>query len=594
MIGARGRRYLTDAVRAFDRAPVEVAIAVVLAIGFSYAIDQGDFTFPRWLELAVAGALCFAAAWTGTLLHALGAISTRRRWMITSAGAAIAAAYALLVLDLDLAAEGWRAFMLVAGAVLWLLAVPVFSGTRERAVDRMRAVDGRILLRVSGALLYAAALFAGLALALGAVNSLFELNIRNEIYGHVAGWIFLVLAPWIVIGGLAEYARPLGDGSAVAGVVHRMTVFLVPPLLALYYVILYAYAVRIGITGEVPKNMLSPMVMAAGVLAAMALVLFEPDHDDAAALRWLRFAPPLFLPPAALGVWAIWLRVDQYGWTEFRLLRLIVLLVLAGLAVGATVQLVRRRPFSLHALPLALAAALVLAAIGPWSVLSASRRSQQTRLGNALVQASIDPRSAPPPRSSTSPRIVPTDSAARRIPFEQYERINDTARYLLTHHGSDALPPVLARDFTDDRDRYDLAASLGLAPQPGTDSPGARMFSGFLGDGPVPAIAGRAVYRINGAPMRGQDGGNRMMFRDSVLVLVTPDGGRYRIDLSGFMRESRPGPDRGNTLSGDRALLPVTDDAGAQAGEFLVLHIAMGTEDGVMQLHNIDGLLFRS
>jgi hypothetical protein len=200
----RARRYLADAARAFERAPVEVTVAVALAVAFSYTVEDHRDSFPAWVELAIPGVLIVAAAWTGTLLHSLSSdrqAMVTRRWVTTLAGAAVAALYAIIVLDLERASEGWRALLLVSAAVLWMVAIPVFAGPRDGAVDRVRVVTGRILLRAMGALLYCAALYAGLALALAAINTLFELNLDGTIYVHVFGWIFLVLAPWIVIGG---------------------------------------------------------------------------------------------------------------------------------------------------------------------------------------------------------------------------------------------------------------------------------------------------------------------------------------------------------------------------------------------------------
>jgi hypothetical protein len=65
------------------------------------------------------------------------------------------------------------------------------------------------MLRIIGALLYCGALYVGLALALGAVNALFELDLDGSIYAHVFGWVFLALAPWIVAGGIDDYVLPV-------------------------------------------------------------------------------------------------------------------------------------------------------------------------------------------------------------------------------------------------------------------------------------------------------------------------------------------------------------------------------------------------
>src|SRR5690606_16218559 len=137
--------------------------------------------------------------------------------------------YGIFALDFRFEAEAWRAAALVAAAALLVLGSPALAPGLD-ATERFRRVTGRLLLRMIGAVLYAGALFAGLALALGAVNTLFELDLDARIYFHTFGWIFIVLVPWVVMGGVPDYVRPAESRSAVAATVHRMAGYLVTPL----------------------------------------------------------------------------------------------------------------------------------------------------------------------------------------------------------------------------------------------------------------------------------------------------------------------------------------------------------------------------
>jgi hypothetical protein len=597
MLAARARRYLSSAGHAFDRAPIEVSSLILLAAVFSCSV-QMDAGGQVWAETAIVALLIVAAAWTGTLLHALGAWSPSRRRLITIAGTALAGLYAWRVLDLDRETEGWRAFMLLAAAALWLLAVPALAAARgqslDGATDRFRAVAARQLLRAFGAAVYSLALFAGLALALAAVDTLFELSLDGRLYAHVAGWIFMVLGPWIVIGGLPEYVQPVEPRREVAGVAHRMLAFLVPPLLALYFLILYAYAIRIGVTGEVPRNLVSPMVIAAGVLAVVALILFDPRSGDGGWSRALRAVPPLFLPLAALGIYTVWLRVEQYGWTEFRLLRTVALVALALLAVGATVQLLRRRRFTLHAPPLVAAAVLLLAAVGPWSVPALARASQQARLEAALLDVGIDP---------SAPRLSPSGET-RTIDHARYEDIATTARYLARSHGVHSLPPVLAVH-AHDRDAIgDLPARAGLRPEAldpdrgphrGPDRAPARTMVGRLAQGtPIPwrdATVLRVGFRI-GESDRATGG---VTLAPATATLRIRIGAEWlTADLAAVQSALHAGPTGGPgtaELHADAARIAVYDAEGAHRGVLLILDIALDTTRGELRLRQLDALL---
>jgi hypothetical protein len=583
LIGRAGR-YLSDAGRAFQRAPVEVGALIVVAAVFSYTV-QSD-TEPDLLgETAITALLIITAAWTGSLLNALGAWTARRRWLVTGAGAVVVGLYAWRVLDLERMTESWRATMFLAAAGLWLLAVPVLAGPRgnvlDGATDRVRGVAARVLLRAFGAGLYSAALFAGLALALAAIDTLFELNLDGRIYAHVAGWIFLVLGPWIVIGGLPEYAQPVEPRREVAGVAHRMTAFLVPPLLVLYYAILYAYTVRIGLTGEVPKNLVSPLVIAAGVLAALALFLFDPRAREAGSSRLLRAAPPLFLPLAALGIYAVSLRVGQYGWTEFRLLRLIVLAALGLVAAAGTVQLLRRQRFALHAAPLVVAAVLVLGAVGPWGVPAVARASQQARLNAALVEAGMDP---------VTVQAAPA-AEMRTVPHGLYRDIRSTALYLAQFHGPGALPPALAAHATNREAVSDLPARAGLRSAPAPPDLDRSMAAQLVRDTDI-RLAGMTVRRVGYGPGRGADAGQAMVVPETTLLRV-PVAGEWLTADFGFLGTAIDGePGRGRSeLSPDAAQLAVHDDSGTRRGTLLVLNIGLQTEAGVVTLRHLDALL---
>lgn len=597
---ARAGRYLQDAARGVRQAPVEVLATLIIALTFSYGIEAGSEAMQAWAETAVTCALIIAVAWTGTLLHAMGAWSSMRRWGVTLAGALVVAAYGLFVADFQYQAEQWRAALLVGAALAWVVAVPAMAGDRSNAVERMRRIDGRILLRVIGAGLYGIALFAGLALALRAIDVLFELSLRGEIYGHVWGWITFVLVPWVVLGGLPDYVRPLEQESAVAGVAQRIALFLVPPLLAVYYVILYAYVVRIFVTQEIPKNLVSPLVLAAGGLAALGLLLFDPRPGARGVRRSLRIAPALFLPLVPLGVWALLQRTGQYGLTEFRLIRLIALFVLALLAIGATVQLVRRRSFTLHAVPLALAVTAVLSAVGPWSVFAFSRRSQQDLLSDALARLEI------PANDSTWQSAAP-DSAPRVVPGALYEQVRGSAGYLARHFGAGSLPPVLERYARSDDHRWrDYASDLRLQPD-ATTVPGSVVRFGTLHTSEAFPLEGGLAWRVGWSPpyeggavrampsYEGQEGeAVRIVAEDSVHLRLNAAGRNVRADMSTLIAGlpggigPRPGRDE---ISPDAAIVPVTGADGERQGQLVVWHIMVNTDSTGTHISRLEGLL---
>ena len=563
------RAYLRDALTAFHRAPTEVALAVLAAVLLSIAIeDHGQIH--TWVQFGVAIFIALCCAWTGTLLHAMHALSARARWALTIAGALCAALYMLLVGDMQREAEGWRALMLVAAAALLTFAAPAWISNDESTSLRLRRINGRMLLRLIGIGLYGLALFGGLALALAAINNLFELNLKGEIYAHVFGWITLVLVPWVVVGGLESYLEPLDEVSDVARVVQRLTAFLVPPLLALYYLILVAYAIRILLTGELPKNLVSPMVLAAGLLTALAATLFDPvPHDARAGQRALRWAPLLFLLLSPLGMWALAARIDQYGWTEFRLLRVLLLVLLAVIAALATLELLRRRRFSLRVPPVVLGAALALAAFGPWSVQAIARRDQQDRLRTALREARVDARQ------------LPRDTTRRIVPRQVYDRINSTGQYLESHFGEAALTQVVNAGAGLSARGWSLADALGLAPA--LDASVAAMpMHGSLSAHARVQTSGGTLYRVQAPSTNVRVQGRDLLFDYGTQPL--------RVNVDPILQHVQPV--RTRPVRGLPAVpFPALDAAGQMRGELVIFEAMFEQTPDSLRVLRLEGVL---
>lgn len=568
------RRYLADAGRAFDRAPAEVALALLTAITLSYGIEVSNVGH-EVTHFVVATALVACAAWSATIVHALGGISSRTRWLLVIGGALFAAGYLLITHNLEHEAEGWRAFMLLGGALLLTFSAPAWPRLADDANLRLRRINARVFLRAIGIVLYGLALFGGLALALAAINNLFELKLEGEIYGHVFVWIMVVLVPWAIAGGIDDYARPLTEQSEVARVAYRLVSYLVPLLVAIYFVILYAYVIRIAVTGELPRNMVSPMVIAAGSLSLVSLILFDPG-PQATAWRWLRFTPMVYLPLVPLGFWALLIRFQDYGWTEFRMLRVVALVAVGALAVVMAVRAVQGRAFPLRMIPVVLALALLLPAVGPWSALAVSRRDQQRRLSAALREARVDPRTPP----------AAVDTTSHSIPEALYTRITSGANYLSTHFGPGALRAVVpAYPLTESR-FADIAGYFHLVAIP-SDSAQQTLVASFGGASRA-VLSDGVAYRIK-FPLQDATPAHPALRGDTLFIVVGADS--VRVDLRPALAMAHAAPQRMRTPPRELDALAVTDHVGTRRGDLLVLDMTLEQEKGIRRMRHLDAIL---
>ena len=568
------RAYAADARAAFAAAPVEVALGVVLAVLFSVQVRSRGFTEGEFARVAASVALAFPLVFALSVLRARGVATAAARWAGTAAVLAFCAAFGLWALHDDRAADWWRWLLLASAAVLLLVMTPAVPW-RERDRRASWAFAWRVAVRVVGIGLYAAALYAVLAGAVAAVVSLFDLRDPEHLYGDLAGVVFFGFAPWIFVGGIHRLSAPAEPGVPEA--VSRLGRWLYAPVLVIYLLILYAYAGKVLATGELPRNLVSPLVIAAGLIGLVGAVLLEPVHGDdehRGVSLLARALPALLLPLVPLAAWALMARLGEYGWTEFRYVRLAAVASIGVLAVLGTIRLIRRRPPLLTAIPAVFAATLLLAAVGPWSAPAVSRRDQTARLRSALREARVDPRNLPPD-------TVTVDSAL-------FERINSGARYLVEAHGVRALQAVVPSVPDGTRAVWRMAEILRIR---GGCRPDRLVFGEIGWEGGVAGVMGGTVQevvltaadtvrlRMAGAPLRLWLHGDR--------IVVEAPGWRGEADASALQRALRaraascdPARQRGMPrLAAAEALLPLRDAAGTVRGQVLVVHVGAGSTE---------------
>ena len=144
---------------------------------------------------------------------------------------------------------------------------------------------------------------------------------------------------------------------------------------------------------------------------------------------WL---PALFLPLMPMSVWAVWIRIEQYGFTEFRYLRLLLLAVLCAVFVLATYNRFKGKAQPLLAIIAIFGASSLLASFGPLSAQAVSQRSQYARLVTMLEE-----------QGHLTERGVLAVAEHDMSPFDsQSARVFD---YLLNQHGIDSVEPLIDR-----------------------------------------------------------------------------------------------------------------------------------------------------
>jgi hypothetical protein len=403
-----------------------------------------------WLLRLFLGAvlvtpLCFALTW----LHGHGVINGRVRLGAGAlAAAGVLGALALALPDAD--AAGKSAFAWPYGLSLLAATLVPFVAVAVRAGEARLARFTIFLRRFFEQTTTWGLLWMGSMAALGvifvALDELFDLRV-NELGLDVA----LAVTGVLVLTYLYRLL-PTGDGNArerMPELWRRLATTVGAPFVSVMLVILVVYEVVVLARGELPRNLLSPLIIGAGFvgfLCTLVIVSILDEKVGSSALtpadphRWarrhsirlVRAFPPLLLLLLPMAAWALAVRIDQHGFTPFRVVRMMALLCLGTMSVLGTVRWLRGRMTVTWEVPLCVIGFAMVTAFGPVSAMHLSLESQVRRLEHALTQAAIprDVAEKPGPVTVT-------------IDWELYSEMSDGIRVVADLGGETALRRLL-------------------------------------------------------------------------------------------------------------------------------------------------------
>jgi len=430
-----------------------------------------------------------------------------RPWHLTLAGALFLVFFFFRFAGAEGLEYGDR-FAQWAFVVIMLAAFAPYIGSGEPLA--MWQFDRRLAERGAVSAVYTVVSFAGISLALAAVDKLLGVKVDEKAYQYL--WAFAGLVFWPLHFMGATPARPgeLASGFAYPRGLKLFTQYVLLPLASVYFLILYAYMARILVTQQWPQGWGSWLTSSASVLGLAAFLLLYPV-SDLPENRWIRTFSRGFcaaaLPLLLMLFAAVYKRVAQYGLTEHRYFLIALGLWLSGIFLYF---LFSRRP-DIRRVPMSLALLAAFTSAGPWGAYSAGLASQSARLerllaGNGLLAGG---------------KAVKAD---RELPAEVRQGISGALDYILLYHG----PETLKKYFPPDHPALAGAQVAGRGGKPAVD------LMSFLGQEYVDrwALAGSSSLSIrsdqSGMALAGYD--RAFSFR------AQPPGGEkreagYRVEL---------------------------------------------------------------
>ncbi len=315
----------------------------------------------------------------------------------------------------------------------------------------------QLFLRFLTAALYSGVLYLGLAGAILAVDELFNVNVRGEVYAELWFVIAGLFNTIFFLGGITEPVTSLNQETSYPKGLKVFTQYVLIPLVTIYLLILYAYTAKILIQMSLPKGWVANLILGFSVTGILSLLLVYPIREEEEN-RWIktfsRFYYFSLVPLIVLLFIAIGVRISAYGVTVERY---IVAMLGVWLAL-ITLYFIFSKAKNIILIPLTLAVFLFGSCFGPWGMFKVSERSQLKRLhtlldkNGALIGGKI---------------IALTESDVKKIKIKDLNQMNSILDYLSSNHGFEGMKDWLSEDcsqtvFTDslNKNRYDQQITL--------------------------------------------------------------------------------------------------------------------------------------
>lgn len=368
-----------------------------------------------------------------------------------------------------------RLAMLVTGAMLLVSVLP-WTGKGEG--NGFWQYNKTLFLRLLTAGLFAHVLYAGLAIALAAIENLFELEVPGQRYAQL--WMLLVgvFMPWFFLAGIPQRLSELHEATDYPKGLKIFAQYVVFPLVVIYLVILIAYSGKIIIEWSWPNGWVSRLILGFAGAGLFFMLLMHPIREQLEN-RWVRTALQWFnialLPLLVLYFLAVLRRLSDYGLTEGRYLAI----VLGIWLLLITLYLLLSRVKNIRLIPASMCALAFLVSFGPWGAFSVSEQSQIMRFLHILDQQHM----------LKDGHAVQADA---ELPAEATQEISAILQYLHNVHGFAGIQQYFTASLREDdadeganwKDATDVAALIGVefALAPRAEPGGRRSYEARFSD----------------------------------------------------------------------------------------------------------------
>lgn len=176
-------------------------------------------------------------------------------------------------------------------------------------------------------MVFSGVLIVGTEIAIYAISELFDFNFKYTIYPKNLFFVGILGSVFIFLNFNYKEFGKLEKDEKYPAILQIFTQYILIPILLLYLLILYLYAIKILLKWELPRGWVSYLILIYSIIGILALLLVYP-LKNISTKSWVKIFTKIFyytlLPLLVLLFIAIITRILEYGFTEPRYFVLIL------------------------------------------------------------------------------------------------------------------------------------------------------------------------------------------------------------------------------------------------------------------------------
>lgn len=518
------------------------------------------------------------------LLLSAAAVAEKRRWegvtkLLPSVTAIILLVIYFITLDIRNGDPGIETMVRYTGFSLFAhLLVAYLPYLDNTTVEDFWEYNKRLFGNFMVGAFYSFIIFGGLAIAIVAVDNLFNISVNDEIYAHLFIFIAGIFNTSYFLANFPQRYEGLANGDNTYNTAFKnLSKFILIPIVGIYFLILYAYSVKILATWELPQGWVSSLVLGfsiAGIFTYLLnymLVKFDKNSLVHGYRRWFFF---VLFPMVILLFTGIGRRISDYGVTEER-----YVVAASGIwLLLVSLYFIFSKKDNIKFIPLSLSVFALLTVLGPFNAFQVSQNSQTGRLEKILRENNM---------LEDGKAVAPPDSLSN----EEIENIRSILYYLQHHDYFEAVGPWFGLPAEEESPQWEelnrIMASLQISPNEFHNRFCSAYFPQEAG---FSALGFDTLFKVNAyqADMIAKDGFHLSAHGPAILWIKNQEvTDSFNLKPFVTMLSEKYGCNKGNFAPSDAA----TDLAGSKYSIRLITENISYEQEGRQKLRDWNGII---